>query len=108
MAFNLPKYELRQGRVNKGHPGILLISEKYEFLYNKANKEQSIFYYYCKFRRTKGIVCPAKASLVKNEGEDEETRFLLLTWPEEHTHRVRLTLKFKDFFFFFFFHHKGG
>ena len=83
MAFNLPKYELRQGRVNKGHPGILLISEKYEFLYNKANKEQSIFYYYCKFRRTKGIVCPAKASIVKYEGEDGETRFLLKMWSED-------------------------
>ena len=80
MAYNMPKYEFREGRVNKGHPGILVISDKFEFLYNKANKEKTIFYYYCKLRRTKGIVCPAKASLVKYIGEEGET------WSEEHTH----------------------
>ena len=80
----MPKYELREGRANKGHPGILLISEKFEFLYNKANKEKTIFY--CKLRRTKGIVCPAKASLVKYIGEEGEIKLLLKTWSEEHTH----------------------
>ena len=86
MAYNMPKYEFREGRVNKGHPGILVISDKFEFLYNKANKEKTISYYYCKLGRTKGIVCPAKASLVKYIGEEGETKFLLKTWSEEHTH----------------------
>ena len=50
MALTTPKFELRFGRVNKGHPGILVISEKYEFLFNKCNKEKDLFYYYCKHK----------------------------------------------------------
>ena len=86
MAFNLPKYELREGRKNKGHPGILLVDEKFEFLYNKSNKDKSVFYYYCKFRKTKGVLCSAKASLAKYESEDGDVRFILKSWSDEHSH----------------------
>ena len=40
-----------------------------------------MFYYYCKLKRTRGIVCPAKYI-----GEQGETKFLLTTWSEDHTH----------------------
>ena len=50
MALIAPKFELRFGRVNKGNPGVLIISDKYEFLYNKSNNEKDIFYYYQKKR----------------------------------------------------------
>ena len=70
--------ELRFGRLNNGHLGILVISEKYEFLFNKSNKEKEIFYYYCKNKRT-------KASLVKVE-INGESKYHLKNWSDDHNH----------------------
>ena len=81
----MPNFELREGRINKGHPGILVIDEKYEMLYNKSNKEQNIFFYYCKYRRTKGILCQAKATISKLE-INGEIKHHLKTWSLEHSH----------------------
>ena len=38
IAMQRPNFEFREGRINKGHPGIP--DEKYEMLY-KSNKEQN-------------------------------------------------------------------
>ena len=85
MALIAPKFELRFGRVNTGNPGVLIISDKYEFLYNKSNNEKDIFYYYCKHKRTKGTNCRAKASLVKLE-IDGELKYYLKSWSDDQNH----------------------
>ena len=87
MVIKMPTYTLWSGRVNKGHPGILIVSEQFEFICNIANKARSMFWYYCKNRRSKGLACPARASLVRCLGEGEP-QFVLRSWSgeKEHSH----------------------
>ena len=63
----MPNFELREGRINTGHPGIFVIDKKYKRLYNKSNKKTNIFFYYCMYRRASRILCPAKATFSKDE-----------------------------------------
>ena len=53
----------RQGRIETG-PGILIIDARWEFVFNRANKEKTTFWLYCKHRKTKGI-CTPKATVGK-------------------------------------------
>ena len=43
MALFMPNFELREGRVSKDPPGILVIDERYELLFNKTDKEKNKF-----------------------------------------------------------------
>ena len=81
----MPNFELREGRVSKDHPGILVIDERYELLFNKTDKEKNMFFYYCKYRRTKGILCQAKARLSKVE-INGEIKYFLKSWSRDHSH----------------------
>ena len=89
MALRLPEDKFRNGRTNGKNPGILLIENKLEFLFNKTNKAKTAFYYYCKFRKTKGVLCQAKATVIKYEGgEEEETTVMLKSCSvtTDHSH----------------------
>ena len=84
MVVSVPSYKLVKGRDSKEPgPGILLISDKFEMLCNRASKDRCMYWYYCKMRR---LPCPAKAVLVKSKTEEGE--YLLQSWSEEteHTH----------------------
>ena len=75
------EYRFRRGR-KETNAGILIFNEKFEFLVNRINKEMTTFWYYCKYRKTKGIMCGAKATVVKLDDE----KFVLSMITEEHSH----------------------
>ena len=51
----LPAYfYFRQGKIETG-PGIPIFDARWEFVVNRANKEKTTFWLYCKHRKTKGI-----------------------------------------------------
>ena len=75
------EYRFRRGR-KETNPGILIFNEKFEFMVNRMNKEMTTFWYYCKYRKTKGIMCGAKATVVKVDDE----KFVLSKITEEHSH----------------------
>ena len=75
------EYRFRRGR-KETNAGILIFKEKFEFLVNRINKEMTTFWYYCKHRKTKGIMCGAKATVIKVDDE----KFVLSKITEEHSH----------------------
>ena len=74
-------YCFRNGRKENG-PGILIINTKFEFIINRANREKMKCWYYCKYRKTKGIQCGAKATVVKLD----ENKYILKGNDDEHSH----------------------
>ena len=74
----------RQGRIETG-PGILIIDARWEFVVNRANKEKTTFWLYCKHRKTKGIMCTSKATVGKIE-LDGDIRYVLIDYTDEHKH----------------------
>ena len=54
MATSQMEYNFRKGRTENG-PGILIINKRFEFIINRANREKTTFWYYCKYTKTKGI-----------------------------------------------------
>ena len=51
-ASQLPaNFYFRQGRIETG-PGILIIDSRWKFVVNRANKEKTTFWLYCKHRKT--------------------------------------------------------
>ena len=67
MAFAMPKYEILSQRSSENNPGTLVVEDSFEFRVNKANKEKTVFTYYCKYFRTRSIMCQARAVLVKTK-----------------------------------------
>ena len=84
MASYQANYYFRQGRKDSS-PGILVIEKKWEFIINRSNKQMTTFWYYCRHRRTKGIQCDAKATVVRME-LDGEHKFILKDFTGDHKH----------------------
>ena len=84
MAANqLPaNYYFRRGRKDSG-PGILIIDGRWELVVNKVNKEKTTFWLYCRHRKTKGIMCNAKASVGRVEC-DGDVRYVLNDFTDDH------------------------
>ena len=79
----LPAYfYFRQGKIETG-PGIPIFDARWEFVVNRANKEKTTFWLYCKHRKTKGIMCTSKATVGKIE-LDGDIRYVLIDYTDEH------------------------
>jgi hypothetical protein len=81
MATSQMEYNFRKGRTDTV-PGILIINRRFEFIINRANREKTTFWYYCKYRKTKGVQCSAKATVVKLN----EDKYILKANDDEHGH----------------------
>ena len=81
MATSQIEYYFRRGRKDTT-PGILVIHKKFELIVNITNREKTTFWYACKYRKTKGILCGAKASIVKID----EGKFIMKECMDEHSH----------------------
>ena len=86
MATEQAVYCFRRGRKETG-PGILIIESKWELIINKSNKEKTTFWYRCKYRKTKGIMCDAKATVVRVDCDNGEPRYVLSDFTDNHNHQ---------------------
>ena len=67
MAMPNVNYWFRPGRSDrKGrkNPGILAVDDSYELTAMKCNKEETMWYYKCKYNQTPKIKCSAKAKVI--------------------------------------------